>query len=73
MAIRFLEKAKGVLTKLLSREQLAEAIGPDTAVSGEMRTAIELWSKLYVNKPPWLSEEIQSLIPLTRKVPWVYP
>ena len=49
MAIRFLEKAKGVLTKLLGREQLTEAIGPDTAVSGEMRTAIELWSKLYVN------------------------
>ncbi len=38
-----------------------KAMGVEIAISQEMSAAIYKWMKLYVNKAPWLKEEVKSL------------
>lgn len=58
-------KAKDILGKLVSKifrkETVQQKLKVDVAVSNDMAKAIELWSKMYENKSPWLSKTVQSM------------
>lgn len=47
--------------KMLNKQSIKQAIGSDIAISDPMVTALELWSRMYVNDAPWLTEYVKSL------------
>lgn len=46
--------------KMLSKNTIEEALKVKTAISDEMDSAIKLWMDIYLNKAPWLNEDIES-------------
>ena len=46
---------------MLSKSTIEEALKIKTAISDEMDRAIKLWFNIFVNKAPWLNDEIESL------------
>lgn len=46
-------KIKEVLRRLFSRDSIKNKIDVDIAVSEEMSLAIDTWTKIYKDKPPW--------------------
>ncbi|MEF9987976.1 MAG: phage portal protein [Christensenella sp.] len=58
---KFMDWVRRVLGKLINKSTIKEKLQIDVAVSGEMADAIDLWSKIYENKAPWLSSTVQSL------------
>ena len=53
MIKEIIERIRQVIRKMLGKENIKDAIGVDIAVSDEMARQIDLWSKMYKNKPPW--------------------
>jgi len=53
--------AKGVWNRMFGKEIIKKAVGVEPAISSPMAEAIQLWSRMYENKSPWLSETIKSL------------
>lgn len=60
MIRRLIEKIRQVIRKMLGKEKIKDAVGVDVAVSDKMATAIELWSKMYMEKAPWLNKDVKS-------------
>ncbi|RGC81719.1 phage capsid protein [Hungatella hathewayi] len=56
----FIEKIRQVIRKMLGKEKVKDALGVDVAISDRMGRAIELWAKMYENKPPWLKKNVLS-------------
>lgn len=50
-----------VVSKMMNKETIQEALKVDVAVSNEMANAIDLWSIIYENKAPWLNNNVKSL------------
>jgi len=51
---------KAVLGKMIGRSSIKERLQVDIVVSGDMSDAITLWTNLYENKAPWLSDTVKS-------------
>lgn len=54
--MRFLDWIRQVVAKVFGKQDINKAAGVDVAVSQTMAEAIDLWDRLYCNKPPWKSE-----------------
>jgi len=50
------EKVKGIITKMIGRQDIEEVLRVKPAISNEMVQAIELWSAMYEGRAPWLKE-----------------
>lgn len=49
-------KVKETIGKMLGAKTIEQVLGIRAGISQEMEAAIELWSKMYENKAPWLKE-----------------
>lgn len=47
-------KIKGLVNKMIGRQNIEEVLRVKPAISGEMINAIELWTAMYENRAPWL-------------------
>lgn len=61
MFSKFKEWIRKVVNRLLNKDLVAKKLNIDVAVSDNMSNAIDLWSKIYENKSPWLDDDIKSL------------
>ena len=59
MIKEMIERRRQVIRKMLGKENIRDAIGVDVAVSDKMAREIDLWSKMYKNKPPWKRKELK--------------
>ena len=59
MIKEIIERIRQVIRKMLGKENIKDAIGVDIAVSDEMARQIDLWSKMYKNKPPWKRKDLK--------------
>lgn len=59
MIKEIIERIRQVIRKMLKKENIRDAIGVDVAVSDKMAREIDLWSKMYKNKPPWKRKELK--------------
>ena len=48
------EKIKGIVNKMIGRQDIEEVLRVKPAISNEMINAIELWSAMYEGRSPWL-------------------
>lgn len=60
MLENWIDKIRQVIKKMLGREKIRDVVGVDVAISDRMAGAIELWSKMYGEKAPWLNKTTQS-------------
>ena len=58
--LQIVEKIRQVIRKMLGKEKVKDALGVDVAISDRMGQAIELWAKMYENKPPWVKKNVLS-------------
>lgn len=49
-------KIKGIVNKMIGRQNIEEVLRVKPVISSEMIKAIELWSAMYEGKSPWLKE-----------------
>lgn len=62
MFSRFREWVRKVVSRLFNKDLVAKKLNIDVAVSDYMSNAIDLWSRIYENKSPWLVDDaIKSL------------
>lgn len=47
--------------KILGRSTIEQAVGVKTVATQEMADAIELWSLMYLDNPPWVNDNVKSL------------
>jgi A118 family predicted phage portal protein len=50
-----------VIKKVFNRSSIENELKVDIAISDSMYRAVNLWSKMYENKAPWLSNTVKSL------------
>lgn len=55
------EKIRRVISHLIGKNTIEQALRIKTAVSTEMTDAISLWADMYQNVGPWLSSTVKSL------------
>lgn len=58
---RFFAWIREVLSRMLHINDAKQALGVDIAVGPEMRTAIDLWAQMFLDRPPWLDPTTKSL------------
>lgn len=58
---RILGWIREVIKRMFGRDTLKSALQVDIAISSEMSTALQLWSAMYANQAPWLSDDVKSL------------
>lgn len=46
---------------MIQYENIQKAMGVDIAISQDMSNAIYKWTKMYLNKAPWLSDDVKTL------------
>ena len=59
------DKLKGIVNKMIGRQNIEEVLRVKPTISNEMISAIELWTQMYENRAPWLkspTEEDKSTI-----------
>lgn len=57
-----LKKAiKGVVYNMLNRIDIAKELNIEIAMNDNMANAINLWSNMYNNSPPWINDEVVPL------------
>lgn len=59
MIKEWVEKIRQVIRKMLGREKIKDVIGVDVAVSDKMANGIDLWTRMYQNKPPWFHKHLK--------------
>lgn len=52
---------KGVVYNMLNRIDIAKELNIEMAMNDEIANAINLWSNMYNNNPPWLDNNIKTL------------
>lgn len=55
----WMDKIRQVIRKVLGKEKIADVVGIDVAISDRIARAVELWSKMYENKPPWMKKDMK--------------
>lgn len=59
--MNLIEKLKGVIRKMIGPKTLENVLHITPTISSAMKTAIELWEDMYMDKSPWLNENVKSL------------
>lgn len=54
---RFIAWIKGVMGRMFGFDSVAGTLDGEVLVSTKMQTAIEIWWKMFENRPPWVSED----------------
>ena len=57
---RLIDRIRRVIKSMFSKSQIEKSIQKDIAVSKEMALRIDLWSKMYENKAPWIKDDVKS-------------
>lgn len=52
---------KGVLSKLIGKSDISKKLNIQVSMSDKMQDAIDLWTDIYENNAPWISETVQSM------------
>lgn len=60
MFVRFTDFVKKVIG-IFTGNETRQAFGVNVCISPEMKTAIDLWCKMYEGSPPWCSEAVKSM------------
>ena len=50
------DKLKGIVNKMIGRQNIEEVLRVKPTISSEMISAIELWTAMYENRAPWLKK-----------------
>jgi A118 family predicted phage portal protein len=58
---KILQWIREVFNKMIGSTNVKQALKVDIAISGPMAEALSLWSQMYQNAAPWLSETVKSL------------
>lgn len=58
---KFLIWIRGVINKMINRNELKRSFDVNINISDKMSTAIELWENMFENKAPWLKKDVKSL------------
>lgn len=53
-------KIKEVISRMLGKKEVSQAIGVSVNVSDKMKNALKLWCDMYENDAPWLSDSVRS-------------
>lgn len=61
MFSRLKKVIKGVVYNMLNRIDIAKELNIEIAMNDNMANAINLWSNMYNNSPPWINEEVVTL------------
>ena len=61
MFTKILNWIRGVINKMFDKSTIKKQFNVDIAVSDRMANKIELWSKMFEDKAPWLDKNTQSL------------
>lgn len=61
MFSKFKKVIKGVIYNMLNRVDIAKELNIEIAMNDNMANAINLWSNMYNNGPPWINEEVVTL------------
>lgn len=61
MFSRLKKVIKGVVYNMLNRIDIAKELNIEIAMNDNMANAINLWSNMYNNSPPWINEEVVPL------------
>ena len=52
---------KGLINKMLKRDDIQAVVGKDIMLSSPMYHRINLWSRMYAGQPPWADKNVQSM------------
>lgn len=58
--MNLIEFVKGVIRKMVGPKTLESVLHITPAISPDMKTAIETWQDMYMDKSPWLTKNIKS-------------
>lgn len=61
MFSRLKKVIKGVVYNMLNRIDIAKELNIEIAMNDNMANAINLWSNMYNNSPPWINDEVVPL------------
>ncbi|CEP83985.1 bacteriophage portal protein [[Clostridium] sordellii] len=61
MFSRLKKAIKGVVYNMLNRIDIAKELNIEIAMNDNMANAINLWSNMYNNSPPWINDEVVPL------------
>ena len=61
MFSRLKKVIKGVIYNMLNRIDIAKELNIEIAMNDNMANAINLWSNMYNNSPPWINDEVVPL------------
>jgi A118 family predicted phage portal protein len=64
MFARIFQWLREVWSKMLNQTSVKQAMGIELAVSAPMLEALQLWSSMYENTPPWLVSEEGNIVSL---------
>ena len=53
---KIVSKLREIISSMIGGKDIAEALNVTYAISPDMENAINLWSKMYQDKSPWLRE-----------------
>ena len=59
--MNLVEMLKGVWNKMIGAKTIESVLKITPTISNEMKEAIELWEQMYMNRSPWLTENVKSL------------
>ena len=52
---------KGIWNKMIGTQTIKDVFAVETATSQEMQESIRAWSDLYLNRAPWLNQDVRGL------------
>jgi A118 family predicted phage portal protein len=61
MLARILQWLREVWSKMINQADVKQSIGVDIAISGPLVIALRDWSLMYINKAPWLKDDLRSM------------
>lgn len=61
MFSKFKKIIKGVVYNMINRIDIAKELNIEIAMNDDMANAINLWSNMYNNSPPWIDDKTESL------------
>lgn len=58
--MKIIDWIKGVLGKLIIRDNIKSAVGADVAITDDMQSAIDSWYNQYIGKAEWVDNTVKS-------------
>ena len=61
MLQRFINWIRGVIARMFHIDDAKRTLGTDIAISQKMQEAIDLWSAMFLDSAPWLTDDVESM------------